>query len=47
MKKCKVAAPPVRHGRQRLKLSKLMAAYKRRHRHGEWNLGKPVGKEVW
>ncbi len=33
--------------RRRYKLSELMAKYKPEHRHGEWDLGGPVGKEVW
>ena len=37
----------VRERRQRYKLSELVARFKPQHRHGEWDLGKPVGKEVW
>lgn len=33
--------------RRRYKLSELMAGFKPRHRHGEWDLGRPVGKEIW
>lgn len=33
--------------RRRYKLSELMAGFKPRHRHGEWELGGPVGKEIW
>ncbi|HEY2586230.1 MAG TPA: hypothetical protein VGI81_10750 [Tepidisphaeraceae bacterium] len=33
--------------RRRYKLSELMAQYKPEHRHGEWDLGGPVGNEVW
>jgi len=33
--------------RRRYKLSELLARYKPLHRHGEWDLGGPVGKEVW
>jgi antitoxin component of MazEF toxin-antitoxin module len=33
--------------RRRYKLSELMAKFKPHHRHGEWDLGKPVGKEIW
>jgi antitoxin component of MazEF toxin-antitoxin module len=36
---------PRRH--RRYKLSELMAEFKPKHRHGEWNLGRPVGKEIW
>ena len=40
---------PVRvvKSRRRYKLSELMAQFKPKHRHGEWDLGQPVGKEVW
>ena len=40
---------PVRvvNPRRRYKLSELMARYKPEHRHGEWDLGGPVGKEIW
>lgn len=37
--------PPKR--RRRYKLAELMAKYKPKHRHGEWDLGGPVGKEIW
>jgi len=33
--------------RRRYKLSELMAQFKPEHRHGEWDLGAPVGREVW
>ena len=33
--------------RRRYKLSELMAKFKPEHRHGEWDLGEPVGKEIW
>ena len=33
--------------RRRYKLSELLAKYKPRHRQGEWNLGYPIGREVW
>jgi antitoxin component of MazEF toxin-antitoxin module len=33
--------------RRRYKLSELVAGFKRRHRHGEWNLGDRVGREIW
>jgi antitoxin component of MazEF toxin-antitoxin module len=33
--------------RRRYKLSELMAKFKPQHRHGEWNLGDPVGREIW
>lgn len=33
--------------RRRYKLSELMAQYKPEHRHGEWRLGGPVGREIW
>jgi len=33
--------------RRRYKLSELMAQFKPAHRHGEWDLGGPVGKEIW
>ena len=34
-------------GRRRYKLSELMAKFKPEHRHEEWDLGGPVGKEIW
>lgn len=37
----------VKAKRRRYKLSELMAKYKPSHRHGEWNIGGPVGKESW
>ncbi len=33
--------------RRRYKLAELMARFKPKHRQGEWDLGDPVGKEVW
>ncbi len=33
--------------RRRYKLSELVAKMKPEHSHGEWDLGDPVGKEVW
>jgi antitoxin component of MazEF toxin-antitoxin module len=33
--------------RRRYKLSELMAQYRPEHRHGEWDLGGPVGNEIW
>jgi antitoxin MazE len=33
--------------RKRYTLDELMATFKRRHRHGEWDVGGPVGKETW
>ncbi len=33
--------------RKRYKLSELMARFKARHRHGELEIGKPVGREIW
>jgi antitoxin component of MazEF toxin-antitoxin module len=33
--------------RRRYKLSELLAQFKPEHRHGEWNLGGPVGREIW
>jgi len=41
------AARPLNQKRRRYKLSDLLAGYRSRHRHGEWNIGKPVGREVW
>ena len=40
---------PVRivKSRRRYKLSELMAQFKPRHRQGAWNLGRPVGREIW
>lgn len=37
----------VKPQRRRYKISQLMARYKPRHRHPEWDLGGPVGKEIW
>lgn len=34
-------------GRRRYKLSELMSQFKPAHRHGEWQLGEPVGEETW
>ena len=31
----------------RYKLSELMGKFKRRHRHAEWDIGGPVGREIW
>jgi antitoxin component of MazEF toxin-antitoxin module len=33
--------------RRRYKLSELVARFKQGHRHREWDLGDPVGKEIW
>lgn len=33
--------------RRRYKLSELLAQFKPEHRHGEWDLGGPVCREVW
>jgi antitoxin MazE len=33
--------------RRRYKLSELLRGFKPRQRRGEWNLGAPVGKEIW
>jgi antitoxin component of MazEF toxin-antitoxin module len=33
--------------RRRYKMSELMAKFKPEHRHGEWDIGDPVGKEIW
>lgn len=33
--------------RRRYKISELMAKFKPEHRHGEWDIGPPVGKEIW
>jgi antitoxin MazE len=33
--------------RRRYKLAELMTGFKPSHRHGEWDMGKPVGKEIW
>jgi antitoxin MazE len=37
----------VRPKRRRYTAAELMVGYKPEHRHGEWDLGDPVGKEVW
>jgi len=37
----------VRGRRRRYALSELVAEFKPRHRQGEWDLGGPVGWEVW
>ncbi len=37
----------VRGRRIRYRLSELMLGFRRRHRHREWDLGGPVGKEHW
>jgi len=37
----------VKGGRRRYKLSELVAQLKPEHCHGEWDLGGPVGKEIW
>jgi antitoxin component of MazEF toxin-antitoxin module len=37
----------VRARRPRYTLSELLARFKPRHRHGEWDLGGRVGREVW
>ena len=33
--------------RHRYKLSQLMAGFKPSHRQGEWDLGRPAGREIW
>jgi antitoxin component of MazEF toxin-antitoxin module len=33
--------------RRRYKLSQLVAQFKPKHRHAEWDIGGPVGKEIW
>lgn len=33
--------------RRRYKLSELVGKFRPKHRHGEWELGGPVGREVW
>jgi len=33
--------------RRRYKLAELMAQFKPHHRHGEWDVGGPVGREIW
>lgn len=37
----------VRARRQRYRLSELISKFKPRHRQGEWDIGEPLGKEVW
>ena len=37
----------VKSKRRRIKLSQLVAQFKPKHRHGEWDLGGPVGREIW
>jgi len=37
----------VKPRRRRYKLSELMAQFRPHHRHGEWKLGGPVGREIW
>jgi antitoxin component of MazEF toxin-antitoxin module len=37
----------VKQKRRRYTAAQLMARFKPRHRRGEWNLGKPVGRETW
>jgi antitoxin component of MazEF toxin-antitoxin module len=37
---------PRQRRRRRYRLSELLAGYKPNHRHGEWDLGEPVGKEI-
>jgi len=37
----------VKPKRRRYTIGELVAGYKPQHRHGQWNLGAPVGKEVW
>jgi antitoxin component of MazEF toxin-antitoxin module len=37
----------VKPKRRRYTAAELMVGYKPEHRHGEWDLGDPVGKEVW
>ena len=33
--------------RKRYTTAELMAGFKPEHRYGEWDLGPPVGKEIW
>ncbi|MEI8194807.1 MAG: AbrB/MazE/SpoVT family DNA-binding domain-containing protein [Phycisphaerae bacterium] len=33
--------------RRRYTIGQLLAKYQRKQRHGEWELGAPVGKEIW
>lgn len=37
----------VKAPRRRYRLAELVARFKPKHRHPEWNLGGPVGREVW
>ncbi len=37
----------VRSERRRCTLAQLLRKYKPGHRHREWDLGGPVGKEMW
>jgi antitoxin component of MazEF toxin-antitoxin module len=37
----------VKTRRRRYRLAELVARFKPRHRHGEWDLGGPVGREPW
>lgn len=37
----------VRPKPRRYRLAELMAGFKRRHRHGEWDPGGAVGNEIW
>jgi antitoxin component of MazEF toxin-antitoxin module len=37
----------VKTRRRRYKLSQLVAQFKPKHRHGEWNLSPPFGREIW
>ncbi|HTV48330.1 MAG TPA: AbrB/MazE/SpoVT family DNA-binding domain-containing protein [Phycisphaerae bacterium] len=41
------AVKVIKSRRRRYKLSELTARYKPRHRRGEWDLGRPVGREIW
>src|SRR5205085_1439909 len=37
----------IRPKRRRYKMSELMAKFKPEHRHEAWDVGSPVGKEIW
>jgi antitoxin component of MazEF toxin-antitoxin module len=37
----------VQSRRKRYKLSELLDGFKSSHRHAEWDLGGPLGREVW
>jgi antitoxin component of MazEF toxin-antitoxin module len=37
----------VKSRRRRYTLAELMARFKPDHRHGEWDLGHAVGREIW